>query len=194
MPLLNLTQIQEGVIGHAMFMLEGQLSEMKTATGTIPAVIKDRINAPRPDFPYVVVDKTAIPRGAGDNSWLRNEEVNQDTGEVWYTQETQVQLDITCYGENSDAILNYLRSSIVDDIYRKDLNDRTGQTFVRYTDIQDKPIFIETNFIDGATMTMFITAVNEWTPKGRGSSVIEGVGTNGNYTESSLTTDLVVTN
>ena len=191
MALVNQSSIQAGLIDHIRGVLDGHLSEMPSALGSMPSVIKARTIAPRPDFPYVVVDRISSLRGAGDGSWLRDSYIDEETGEVWYKHESRVGMNITCYGENSDGILNQLRVSAVDDLVRADLNSKTGQTFTSYTDITEKPMFIETDYIDGSEMDVFFTAISEWTPVGRGSSVIKSIEVSGNYEDSEATTEIV---
>lgn len=193
MALINQREVQEGLIAHVREILDGKLSEMGSAIGAFPSVIKERSDAPRPNLPYVVIGRESSPRGAGDNSWLRHEYIDQATGQIWYRQEHRIVMTITCYGEDSDYLLNYLRVSAVDDFIRKSLNDLTQTTFLRYSDIEDTTTFSETNFIEGSTMDAIFTAVSDWTPTGRGSSVIEQINTASSYTGSNITTEMVVT-
>jgi hypothetical protein len=163
---------------------------MPSAFGSLPSVIQDRVKAPRPDFPYVVVDKMTSLRGAGDGGWLRNTYTDEND-QVHYVHEHRVGMNITCYGEDADSILNLLRVSVVDDWIRKDLNSKTGAIFCSYSDIGEKPLFIETDFIDGAEMDVFFTAISDWTSP-LGSSVIKSVEVSGTYEISDITTEIVV--
>lgn len=190
MALVNPKEIQEGLILHIQKILDGHLSEMPSVLGSQPSVIKDRVKAPRPNFPYVVVDRAANQKASG-GGWLTEQTVDE-SDRVIYKSEQRLVVNITCYGADSDYILNLLRVSIVDDLIRWDLNTETKATFQYYTDISEKPQFIETDFVDGAEMDAIFLAISEWTPA-LGSSIIEQVEVNGSYEISEETTEVVIT-
>jgi hypothetical protein len=194
MALVNHKKIQEGMILHIREVLDGLLSEMPSEIGSLPSVIKSHTKSIRPDFPYIIVEKLTSLRGAGDNAWLRTEYLDEETKELRYRHEHRVGLSITCYGEDSDNILNMLRVSIVDDRLRAKVNKQTDAVFLQYSDIGEKPMFIETDFIEGSEMDVFFTAISDWAPLGRGVAVIESVEVSGNYRISDLTTEITVSN
>ena len=189
--LVNQKKIQEGLIQYTQKVLDGLLSEMPSQLGSLPSVIKDRTNGPRPDYPYVVVDRTYTLKGAGDSSWLRNQYINDD-GQIVYVHEHRVGVNITCYGEDADIILSQLQVSFVDDYFRNQLNKMTDAVFQICSDISENPQFLNTDYIDGAEMDVYFTAVSEWSPIGRVGSCIDRVEVTGDYEVSEMTSEIIV--
>lgn len=182
MPVVNHSEVMTGLIKYIRMAVGDRLSTMKTKDGVLPSVIRDRAKAPRNDFPYIVVDRVTSAKTQG--AWLRHQEVKQldiNDYEVSYKTEQTLGFSITCYGEDSDDILNYLRINSVDDVTRSTLNELTGAVFQYFTDTNENPIFIETDFADGAVIDCYFTAVSEWTPPQ--SSIIEVVEGTGQYFE-----------
>ncbi len=185
--LTNHKQIENGLIKHIREVLDGLLSEMPSELGSMPSVIKDRSKAPRPNFPYIVVDNVKSAKQGG--SWLRDQYID-NVNVVHYKSEQRVTVKIRCYGEDPFGILNQLRVFSTDDRIRANLNNETGATFQYYTDISERPMFIETDFIDGAQMEVFFVAVSDWANPY--SSTIESVELTGNYQDSEESSDIVV--
>lgn len=175
MPLVKPSDVRSGLIKQIRVLVGDRLSTLPNRTDDLPlaSVIRDRAKGPRPDFPYIVVDSTTSDKAGG--AWLRDESniLVDDEYKVTYKTEQTLSLTITCYGIDADDILNQLRVSLVDGIVRNDLNAETGAVFQHFSGIDDLPIFIETDFIDGCTMDATFTAVSEWSPTV--SSVIETV-------------------
>lgn len=175
MALVDHKTVMDGLIEYIREQLDGKLSEMPTPFGSMPSVIKDRAKSPRPDFPYIVVDRTASMKEEG--SWLRYVDVTSDDI-VQFESEQRIPISITCYGENADNILNALRQSFLWDFNRYALNAKSKATFQYCSDISDKPLFMETDFIDGAEMQVFFLALSVYEVAG---SVIETVEVTGIY-------------
>lgn len=175
MPLVDHKTITDGLIDYIREQLSGILSEMPTTFGSMPSVIRDRAKSPRPSFPYIVVDRTSSFMEEG--SWIRHVEVTEDDI-VQFESEQRIPITISCYGENADNILNTLRQSFLWDFNRVSVNARTNATFQYCSDISDKPLFMETDFIDGAEMQVYFLAISVYEVAG---SVIETVEVTGIY-------------
>lgn len=175
MALVDHEKIMDGLITYSRDILKGNLSEMPTAFGSMPSVIRDRIKAPRPDFPYIVVDRqNSLKEG---EAWLRN--VRTDTEDtLHFVSEQRVTVNVSCYGENADNILNKLRQSLLWDMNRFTLNERTSATFQFCSDVSEKPLFMETDFIDGAEMQIFFVALSDLEIE---NAVIDTVVVDGQY-------------
>lgn len=188
MALVDHEKIMDGLIDYTRAILRNDLSEMPTAFGSIPSVIRDRIKAPRPDFPYIVVDRqNSLKEG---EAWLRN--IRTDTEDtLHFVSEQRVMVNVSCYGENADNILNKLRQSLLWDMNRFTLNDKTSATFQFCSDISEKPIFMETDFMDGAEMQIFFVALSDLEVE---NAVIETVVIDGQYhgTSNPIYTELTI--
>lgn len=191
MALVDHKQVMDGLIDYIREQLSGQLSEMPTAFGSMPSVIRDRAKSPRPDFPYIVVDRLASSKE--DGSWLRHMNVTTDDI-VQFESEQRIPISITCYGENSDNILNALRQSFLWDLNRFTLNEKTNSTFQYCSDISDKPLFMETDFIDGAEMQVDFLAVSVYEVAGSVIETVEvtGIFKDGTGDESPIVTEFTI--
>lgn len=168
MALLDLDIIRTGVIKSLVLMLKGQLAEIPTAiTGvTRPAVIKDRSKGNRPSYPYCVVDYISTDKE--NEGWLIHQEINSD-GVMEYTNEQNVMCTIYCYDnqDNAHTILNNFRSYLADSGVRTLINDLTQSTFQECSNTSDNPEFVNTDYIDGALMTINFVVRNTYTiPEG----------------------------
>jgi len=176
MPLANFDDIQNGLIKHIRAVIGSDLSTLTVPTGADPlaAVIKDRTEGPRPDYPYVLVDRASSVKT--QEAWLRHQEVvetSEDVFEVSYKTEQTLTVNITCYGDFADDLLNKLRISGNDVILRTALNEATGAVFQYYSDTDRTPIYLETDFVDAASIDAYFTVVSDWIPPN--SSTIEVV-------------------
>lgn len=190
MTVVNHSTVGTGLIKYIAETVGDKLSTLKVKKGAtpLPAVIQDRVKGPRPDFPYIVVDR--ITSAKTQNSWLRHEEAIETSPgvyEVNYKSEQTLGFTVTCYGKDADDILNHLRISSVDDYARASLNALTGAVFQNFTNTNENPIFIETDFVDGAVMDCYFTAISNYIPPK--SSVIEVVKSTGQYFEETKLVD-----
>lgn len=151
-------QIQEGLIEHLNILLDAYA----TANLDFPVVtnvIKDRQGGARPNYPYIVVEKASTANEAG-GAWLREQYVDENDV-VTYISEQKVFIKVTCYGEDSIDILNIVRALAVDDLIRYELNNLTGAKFQYYTEVEDTPEFLETDFIQASTISCYFNMLTE---------------------------------
>jgi hypothetical protein len=162
MELNDIDDIHSGVVAFIATILVDDLSSMPTTGGnTRAAVIKDRVKGIRPDFPYIVVDHT-VTNKEHNEGWLLHEELNDD-GEVEYTNEQRLTFVVQCYGDKAQHILNKLRSYTVSGQLRDIFDELTGATYQWCGGISDMPMFLETDFVEGATMEIELLSRNIFT-------------------------------
>lgn len=181
MAIINHSSVMTGLIQMIRLVVGYRLATLPSPPGSeelLSAVIRDRAKGPRPDFPYIVVDRQTSAKTGG--AWLRDQYVNS-SGKVTYKTEQTLNFTITCIGSDADDILNELRISLIDDINRIQMLTLTGAVFQDCTEATEKPTFIETDFVDGSEMDIYFTAVSEWSPVD--SSIIETVTGKGEYME-----------
>lgn len=180
MQLVDYSQIQGGVISYLQTLPLG-LSTLPTAGGgTLPSVIKDRQKMPRPPFPYIVVDmELSVPEG-GTN--LRDVYVDE-SDVVHYVSEHTVTAVISCYGDTALPILHTVQQYLLVDQERNKLRNYTGSDAVyqRMTEVTDKPLFLETDHIDGAEMSIIFTVVADFFNPDAEYSIISTVEATGTY-------------
>lgn len=179
MALVDHKRIMDGIIKYCREILDGQLSEMPTVFGSMPSVIADRSKSPRPDFPYIVVDRKNSNQE--QTGWAKN--IRTDINDITHFEsEQRISINVTCFGENADNILNHLRQSFLWDFNRYSLNNETDAYFQFCSDISEKPLFMETDFVDGAEMDIIFLAVSDFEVA---NSVIETVEVKGQFKEGS---------
>lgn len=183
MALITHRTVQSGFIKAIRALVGDSLADLPVSSGgPLKAVIKDRVKGPRPQFPYIVVD--ILSTGKTEGSWLRYAGVTEVSAGVFkpfYRSEKTITIGLTCYGEDSHDILTNLEVISVDDFSRDFINSESGAIFQTFSEISENPIFIETDFIDGHTMTATFTAVSEYVPPT--GEYIEGVDYTGTILE-----------
>lgn len=195
MAAINHTQIHSGIIQYIQSLPLG-LSSLKDSVGdSIPAVIKSRQKIPRPPFPYIVVDFTeSVPL---DGSWLRDVYVDDDDV-IHYVSEHTFIANITCYGEMATTILYTIQQYLLDDVQRATLRTLTGNNAVyqKMSNIGEKPLFIETDFIDGAEMDTYFTVISDTSNPDAVNTIISTVEVEGKYysadDEAEVSTSIIV--
>lgn len=148
-------------VGYLLSTLQGS---------TLKAVVQDIQNGIRPDYPYIVV--SIKDDDEQNNSWKRHEYIDdQDNSHI--LSEEELTFEVKCYGDSSVTILKTLRALALDDSLRSEMNTQVGATFIDYSGISRKPVFLSTDFINSATMIAKFTSVSDLVTTGGG--VIERV-------------------
>lgn len=141
------------IVGESLSTLPN--SELK-------AVIRDRAKGVRPDYPFITVDYKNNNKSV--NSFLKYTYYDETAEQQVYITEQRNTLCIKCFGEQSHNILNDLRTRMQLYVFRHKLNADTGATFVRFTDVEDNPEFLSTDFVDGAKMYCIMDSETEYRP------------------------------
>jgi len=148
--------VQEGFIEHIKLVLDAYVA-VYPSISSISYAIKDRQGGTNPIYPYIVVEKITT---ANSGSWLRDTFV--EDGKVYYVSEQKLTLSVSCYGDESDDILNILKNVVNDDIVRLKLNELTGARFQYYEEIEDSPKYLNTDFIQGSTVEGYFTMLTKF--------------------------------
>lgn len=143
-------------VGHELSTLENSVD---SSGNPIKAVIQDIQDGVRPEYPFIVVSLLTTDEDA--NSWLRTEYVDENDITHYVTDE-RIKLNIQCFGDNSSSILKKLRIYSLSDDIKNTMNELTNATFVDYTNIKRKPMFLSTDFINTSEMTVTFAVTNDW--------------------------------
>ncbi len=170
MAIIDDEQVLSNFVKEVRAQVGHLLSDLPRQTGQDPlkAVIKDIQAGNRPDYPYIVL---TIERDAKESGgWLRHQYVDDDDI-PHYVQEQDVNIRVTCYGDNCTSILKTLRILSLDDFTRgqmmKDpetnpLGRGVGAIFQDYGDIVRRPVYLSTDFVETAFMVATFVTVSDW--------------------------------
>lgn len=180
MELVNHSAIQGGVITYLQ-SLPLSLSTLKDINGNpVPSVIRDRQKIPRPAFPYITVDVQLSSPEGGTN--VRDIYVDDDDV-VHHVSEHTVMATISSFGDNALSILHTVQQILLVDQERIRLRTLTGEEAVyqRMTEISENPLYLETDFIDAAEMSIVFTVVSDYYNPDSEYTIISTVEVDGKY-------------
>lgn len=158
------------------------LSDLSVKSGQPPlkAVMKDIQDGVRPPFPYIIVAIDDVSEDGG--AWQRHTYVD-DQDRIHYVSEERLSLRVTCYGDNATTILKRLRIYSQSDEIRDSISSETGARFIDYSTITRQPVYLTTDFVNAANMTMDFSIVNDWYDPNASSGIIERVTGEASYLE-----------
>lgn len=174
MSIVDPQDIVDGLVKSVRDQVGYLLSDLPETDGQ-KAVIQDSEGGIRPNYPYILIDLEDSDKESG--GWLRYITVGQDNA-THILSEQSMSLRITCYGESASNILTILRAQCLDEWVRVEMNENSGATFVDYSNITRQPVYLETDFINTATMFATFTAVSDLTSS---AGTIEQVTGEGRY-------------
>ena len=155
MSLINPDDVLAGIVTSIRTQVGNLLSQLPNG---VPSVIQEAENGIRPDFPYITVSLQNSSDQSG--SWVRHTYVDSQANSH-IVSEQGIAVRINCYGDSAVHILSTLRALSNDEWVRLQMETDCGVTFVNYTEIVREPIFLETSFINTATITAEFTAVSD---------------------------------
>lgn len=169
-----------GFIREIRRLVGYRLSKLPSKTNTNPlaAVIRDRVKGLRPAYPYIVVDITGSEEMT---PWLKDVYYDEKEDIQVYVNEQRIPLTVTCYGDGGLDILNELRIRMDYDVDRWKLNDETGAVFNHFSDINDLPAFLSTDFVESHSMTATFSAETKWSPFDEDAKDIQRVQAKGEF-------------
>lgn len=161
MAIQEFEEVRTGLVKFLAMAVGDQLSTLGFTE--MPSILKDRTKGPRPEYPYLVVDKISVDK-EHDDGWLLNA-VTNSKGITTYTNEQRVTCKVHCYDNNNRAhhILNLFRSYTVDEGVRYILNTLSGSTYQHVTGSIDASIFVDTDYVDGSYVIVELLVRNEFT-------------------------------
>lgn len=182
MSIIENNDILTGAIRVVRSQVGTYLSDLPVKAGQTPlkAVMQDIQDGVRPNFPYIVVSIEDTEEDGG--SWERHSYVD-DQDRIHYLSEEKVTLKITCYGDNATTILKRLRITSQSDEVRESILTETGAKFVDYSSIKRLPVYLTTDFVNAANMTMELSLVNDWYDPEATGGIIENVTGEASYLE-----------
>lgn len=158
--MIDYDAMHDKVITIARTAVGSRLSLIGPTGGQFGAVIKERANAPRPDFPYLTVDLTDTKDEGG---WESNRGINSGSGLLFSETHKNVMLQLVCWGDDSMSIMNelsgYLRMS---HIVQSDLRDNLGASLIDVSSITTIPIKMEDKWVESNSMSVTLNIVDKY--------------------------------
>lgn len=149
--MLDRDLIAEGLITAIKDIVGTQLSTLTNPTGTTPAVIKARSRGPKPDLPYMTVDVANFILPSG---WLLESYFDDDNVRN-YDILYEMFVDIKCFGDKSQDILQALHSSLsLSAITERISTLALGASVQQQGDVINTPDLLSTDYQEGATLTV----------------------------------------
>lgn len=136
--------------------VQGVGSQLSLINGQYPAVIRSRQDAPKPDYPYIVLD---ILQTNQENGWLFAETVT-DAGFLSYETHYEMLLSYTVYGDNAASIANQLEGFFRLSRIRNEITNDVAVGVVNTNPVISIPQLLVDKYVEASSFTL-VTNVSD---------------------------------
>ena len=154
--------------------VEGVGSQLSLIDGQYPAVIRSRQDAPKPDYPYVVLD---ILNTSQEDGWLSHEGIDENNN-LFYTTRYQMLLNYTVYGDNAATIANQLEGFFRLERVRDSITNDIEVGIVQTNPISSIPQLLADKYVEAAQFSLVANVSDTFTDTSV-ETVIEGIDLDG---------------
>lgn len=171
--IINVDDIHSALVRQIKLQVGDQLSTFKDK----PSVIKDIQGGIRPDFPFITI---ALKNDHDETQGQILGKFLDENDDMFIYTEQIYMFTISCWGPKGPTkILNDLRIFNTDEGTRFDMDADTGCKFQGYSDINRDPKYLNTEFVNAASMDITLACLSLW--NSASGQVIEQVVTEETY-------------
>lgn len=143
----------------------GSNLSMSGPLGDEPCVIRESINGPLPDYPYITVNIADV---SDESNWLIDEYIDENDNIVYRNIKTLL-ITYRCYGGEADTpspgksidIMNILHGAFRFDSVRGDVRNTLNGSIVELTTIESLPVQLKDKILDSSSFNIIFNIVDE---------------------------------